>query len=500
MTSRTRFVVTAGPSISAAAIRRAAPEADVRAPVAADEVLRWDWAEGDVLVVIDGVFRRARAIRHEELLSLLDRGVTVYGASGMGALRAAELSAFGMRGVGEVFRAFRDGVLVGDDEVALVDAGAEDGYRPTSWALVDLREAADRAADAGVIDRATARTLVEAAKSLPFSARDCLTVLDRARRRGCRPAALESFRAHRAALGPGVGYRDAAEAVTRAAVERRSPVAGRPRAATGLRYRGVPTRLAPTTFLRLRTPTPVPAEASRRSAAVGAPPGPSAPPARRRHRDDEILARLALEWSGYPEFQRSVAAECLLSESRTPQGAVTSAGARNALAGVCGPDATVDPNRTHLEWGPLARALFPRLARLGLPSCREEAGDALSLLRDDERGRAWQETGPLLAARLWLGDPRVDWRTPLIERLRDHPALSRAWTAADEAAARPDPVVDPRTLRELCRALLARWGATRLSDVPAALRDHGFTDMRALVDAVRVAPSGVVWGSGPAVG
>ena len=45
----------------------------------------------------------------------------------MGALRAAELSAHGMVGVGRIFGWYRDGVVVDDSEVALLHADAEHG-------------------------------------------------------------------------------------------------------------------------------------------------------------------------------------------------------------------------------------------------------------------------------------------------------------------------------------------------------------------------------------
>ena len=66
-------------------------------------------------------------------------GVHVYGAASMGALRAAELDAFGMHGVGYVYRAYADGVLEDDDEVAVAHAGAEHGFRALSDAMVDVR-------------------------------------------------------------------------------------------------------------------------------------------------------------------------------------------------------------------------------------------------------------------------------------------------------------------------------------------------------------------------
>ncbi|MCZ7456292.1 TfuA-like protein [Streptomyces sp. WMMC940] len=487
MKHASRLVVTAGPTISREEVRGVLPEAEVRGPVAADQVLRWEWNAGDTLVVIDGVFLQSRAVRHKELLALLDRGVTVYGASSMGALRAAELEAFGMRGVVEVFRSYRDGVLVGDDEVALTHADAEAAYRPTSWALVDLRDAAGRAARDGAVDERTARTIVEAAKSLPFTARDDFTILDAARQRGCRAPALDAFRAYCAAQGPGAGvkHRDAVTVLALAAAE--APTSGtRAHCSTrsaGLRYRGTPVRLATTTHLRRWTPTPTPtptpsAAVDREREAAG--------PAQGRPRDDEVLTRLALDWPEYPAFQRSAAAECLLLQTLPQSSDASVAEQRRTLSSIVD---VSDHDSTHLDWEPLALALGPRLPDLGLPSSPSEAGDALTLLRETERDQPWPTAGPLLAVRLWLGDPRVDRRTPLIERLQASPAYHRALAAlADARAETGPPVNEPTVLRDVCRSVLLRWGVQQPSDIPAVLRDHGFTDIDAMVGALRTHP------------
>ena len=56
--------------------------------------------------LIDGVFFHEPAVWHREILWALAEGVHVFGAASMGALRAAELEPFGMRGVGRVFAAY----------------------------------------------------------------------------------------------------------------------------------------------------------------------------------------------------------------------------------------------------------------------------------------------------------------------------------------------------------------------------------------------------------
>ncbi|MEK8104213.1 TfuA-like protein [Micromonospora sp. M12] len=132
-------IVFIGPSLPADEVARLLPDAVVLPPVAHGDLLRLDVAPGDRVLVIDGFFLQHPPVRHREILDLLDRGVTVAGAASMGALRAAELWPFGMRGVGEVFQLYRDGVVTGDDEVAVVHGPAEEGHRSFSVPLVNIR-------------------------------------------------------------------------------------------------------------------------------------------------------------------------------------------------------------------------------------------------------------------------------------------------------------------------------------------------------------------------
>jgi hypothetical protein len=89
--------------------------------------------------VIDGYFCGAPSIWHKEILWALSEGIHVFGSASMGALRAAELHAFGMRGVGRIFEDFRDGRLEDDDEVAISHGPAETGYLALSQPMVNIR-------------------------------------------------------------------------------------------------------------------------------------------------------------------------------------------------------------------------------------------------------------------------------------------------------------------------------------------------------------------------
>lgn len=87
--------------------------------------------------VIDGVFLQDLSVWHKELLYAMEKGVAVFGASSMGALRAAELAPFGMRGVGEVYRQYAEGRLNDDDEVAVVHASSDAGHRKITEPMVN---------------------------------------------------------------------------------------------------------------------------------------------------------------------------------------------------------------------------------------------------------------------------------------------------------------------------------------------------------------------------
>ena len=135
--------------------------------------------EGPIAIaLVDGAFDAVPSVWHKEILWALDRGVAVYGASSMGALRAAELAAFGMTGVGEIYRAFAAGTLEDDDEVAVAHGGPDDGWRPLSDAMVDVRATLRRAVDLGVVDEAVAGQVAARVKATPYPRRLLATALD----------------------------------------------------------------------------------------------------------------------------------------------------------------------------------------------------------------------------------------------------------------------------------------------------------------------------------
>ncbi|MBV9221159.1 MAG: tfuA protein, partial [Methylobacteriaceae bacterium] len=131
-------VVFTGPTIGHETARALAPF-DYRAPVQRGDVYRAVLEEPRVIAIIDGYFEGVPAVLHKEILFALSRGIHVFGAASMGALRAAELAPFGMKGVGKIYEAFRDGILEDDDEVAVLHGPEELGYPALTEAMVNIR-------------------------------------------------------------------------------------------------------------------------------------------------------------------------------------------------------------------------------------------------------------------------------------------------------------------------------------------------------------------------
>jgi hypothetical protein len=150
-----------------------AAEADVVClpPVAQGDVYRVVGLRPRAIGIIDGYFEGMAAVCHKEILWAMSEGVHVFGSASMGALRAAELHAFGMRGVGRIFAAYRDGELEDDDEVAVLHGPAESGFVNLSEPLVNIRATLERAVGEKVIPASAREVLIAHAKRLFYQDR-----------------------------------------------------------------------------------------------------------------------------------------------------------------------------------------------------------------------------------------------------------------------------------------------------------------------------------------
>jgi hypothetical protein len=186
-------VVFCGPTLRA---EERAPYADFLflPPVRQGELYAAARENPQAIGVIDGYFDGVPAVWHKEILWAIANGIAVFGASSMGALRAAELHVFGMRGVGRIFEAYRDGRLTDDDEVALVHGPAETGYLGLSVPMVNIRATLERAVSDGVVDTGAANAISAVAKAQFYQERSWASVLANAETH-VEGAALKRFSA-----------------------------------------------------------------------------------------------------------------------------------------------------------------------------------------------------------------------------------------------------------------------------------------------------------------
>ncbi|ADO69171.1 TfuA-like protein [Stigmatella aurantiaca] len=188
-----KLIVFTGPTLSVDEAREEL-EALYRPPVAQGEVYRAALERPWGIGIIDGYFERVPAVWHKEILWAMSQGIHVFGSASMGALRAAELAAFGMEGVGAIYEAFQRGALQDDDEVAVAQGPAEQGHRALSEAMVNIRATLRLAEEEAVISPAVGTGLERIAKRLFFPERVYPRILAAATREGWPEGELTAFR------------------------------------------------------------------------------------------------------------------------------------------------------------------------------------------------------------------------------------------------------------------------------------------------------------------
>ncbi|GAA0611395.1 TfuA-like protein [Streptomyces crystallinus] len=208
--------VYTGPTLGSGEPVLCTPQVSVHPPVRHGDLFDAGIADGDTVVLIDGAYHQVPALRHKEILAALARGIRVYGAASIGALRAVELAPYGMTGIGRVYRAYASGEIEGDDEVA-VGQDPDGEYVRLTWPLVNLREVLRHAVAERILDRHQAAELVQEWAGVYYAQRTTGAVRSVCLRVGA--GALERWLMARLAADEHFGdvkRADAIEAVTRA--------------------------------------------------------------------------------------------------------------------------------------------------------------------------------------------------------------------------------------------------------------------------------------------
>ncbi|MFA4875916.1 MAG: TfuA-related McrA-glycine thioamidation protein [Methanoregula sp.] len=172
-----KIIVFLGPSLDRACAEEILP-ADYRPPAKRGDLLAAADEGAEIIGLIDGVFHQESAVAHREILAAVKKGVRVVGSSSMGALRAAEMDTLGMVGVGEIYRMYKSGELISDDEVALV-------FDPVcgmslSEPLINIRFTLRSAEESGIIDKDEHTALLTAARAIFYPQRTYRSIASRA--------------------------------------------------------------------------------------------------------------------------------------------------------------------------------------------------------------------------------------------------------------------------------------------------------------------------------
>lgn len=157
----------AGPSLVRA--RLSEPGLQVHPPIQAGDVeaLLCEALRPTAILIIDGVFGAGQAISLGELRRATEHGVAVFGATSLGALRAAEGERAGVRALGAIAAEYVAGTRTNDADVALLHTG--DG-RATTAPLVNVEHLARMLVLLGA-DRAKAARFVRSCRRTHFTRR-----------------------------------------------------------------------------------------------------------------------------------------------------------------------------------------------------------------------------------------------------------------------------------------------------------------------------------------
>ncbi|PWR74795.1 TfuA-related McrA-glycine thioamidation protein [Methanospirillum stamsii] len=167
-------IIYLGPSLPVNEAEKILP-ATYRPPVRRVDLLEAIHIKPRIVGIIDGVFFEDAAVGHREVLEVIKAGITVVGASSMGALRASELYPFGMIGVGEVFRMYKEGIIESDDEVALMcDPTTHTAF---SEALVNVRVTLTHGVTSGFLSKEETEKIIETGKKLWYPDRSWTRIL-----------------------------------------------------------------------------------------------------------------------------------------------------------------------------------------------------------------------------------------------------------------------------------------------------------------------------------
>jgi len=154
-----KIKIYSGLSVSKEQVHAILPEAEFSGPVQRHD-LKKDIESGvHVIGLIDGVFYRHLAVSPNEILDALRVGIRIFGSSSMGALRAVELSPYGMQGVGKVYEHILKTPYFADEKLGQIFYEGEDFKK--NRAAIEIEIGLERAVTMKQLSKAEAKKILE---------------------------------------------------------------------------------------------------------------------------------------------------------------------------------------------------------------------------------------------------------------------------------------------------------------------------------------------------
>lgn len=160
--TNTETYVFLGPTLATEEAKAILPNAIFLPPAKKGDIIKAVQLGAKRILIIDGYFEVCASIWHKEILYALNEKIIVAGTSSMGALRAAELNAYGMIGIGKIYQLYKNNFIRDDDEVAIVHD--KKTYLSKSIALINVRFTLQKSVTENIITEQESLTILETFK------------------------------------------------------------------------------------------------------------------------------------------------------------------------------------------------------------------------------------------------------------------------------------------------------------------------------------------------
>ena len=122
------------------------------------------------IILADGLYKSIPAPWHKEILLALEMKIEVFGVASLGALRAAELNEYGMKGTGKVYE-YINSNIIDDSEVAVMHKPEKNGWEAMTLAHVEVKYWSEKMKEEGRMTKDTSNDIISWSQQTNFERR-----------------------------------------------------------------------------------------------------------------------------------------------------------------------------------------------------------------------------------------------------------------------------------------------------------------------------------------